>query len=411
VFKNHLKEQNNIGGEIRMKKNKGFTLIELLAVIVILAIIALIAVPVILNIIDKSNKSAFKDTAYGIISAGELYFAEKQLDLNGMETEKTFNLPGDANVEGGIEIKGTVPTGTLKVNTEGKTSLAVSNGRYCITKGYDDTDITITEDLEQCGVSNDEDNVTDNTGSTGEKTLSELATTSTELVVTSVDACAISGTCEVGTAFAIKVNEEETYKFYVIADDGEKVTLIMDRNLGDRVAWVSKTDYNDDTNYGTYGNNNKGPTTVLNYLNSQINSQTSTWDNIDPIEEYTYDNNLNGTTNTYGYQKLTITNGVGILTSQDGTIETELEGTMRARLLTYEEASTLKTNNNETMPTWLYENLSISNTTDAPFGYWVLTAFPSDSSYGRAMNCFGFSFNNVAYETHFGARPVIELTK
>ena len=58
-----------------MKKNKkGFTLIELLAVIVILAIIALIAVPVILNIIDKANKSAFKDTAYGIISAGEYHW-------------------------------------------------------------------------------------------------------------------------------------------------------------------------------------------------------------------------------------------------------------------------------------------------------------------------------------------------
>ena len=50
-----------------MKRNKGFTLIELLAVIVILAIIALIAVPVVMNIIDKANKSAFKDSAYGIL--------------------------------------------------------------------------------------------------------------------------------------------------------------------------------------------------------------------------------------------------------------------------------------------------------------------------------------------------------
>lgn len=42
-----------------MKKNtKGFTLIELLAVIVILAIIALIASPIILNIIQNSQKSA-----------------------------------------------------------------------------------------------------------------------------------------------------------------------------------------------------------------------------------------------------------------------------------------------------------------------------------------------------------------
>lgn len=42
-----------------MKTNtKGFTLIELLAVIVILAVIALIASPIILNIIQNSQKSA-----------------------------------------------------------------------------------------------------------------------------------------------------------------------------------------------------------------------------------------------------------------------------------------------------------------------------------------------------------------
>ena len=42
-----------------MKTNtKGFTLIELLAVIVILAVIALIASPIVLNIIQNSQKSA-----------------------------------------------------------------------------------------------------------------------------------------------------------------------------------------------------------------------------------------------------------------------------------------------------------------------------------------------------------------
>ena len=93
-----------------MKRNtKGFTLIELLAVIVILAIIALIAVPTIMGIINKANKSAFKDTAYGIISAGELYFAEQQLEVNGMTEDKTFDLSDDINVEGGLQIKGEVP--------------------------------------------------------------------------------------------------------------------------------------------------------------------------------------------------------------------------------------------------------------------------------------------------------------
>jgi len=134
-----------------MKNKKGFTLIELLAVIVILAIIALIAVPVIMNILDKSNKSAFKDTAYGIISAGELYFAEQQLELNGMLEDKTFNL-SEANTENGIQIKGEVPNGTMIVSKEGKVALAVYNDRYCITKGFDDTNVTVIEDYEKCNI-------------------------------------------------------------------------------------------------------------------------------------------------------------------------------------------------------------------------------------------------------------------
>lgn len=52
-------------------KRQGFTLIELLAVIVIMAIIALIATPLILNVIDKANQGAFKDSIYGIMKAAE----------------------------------------------------------------------------------------------------------------------------------------------------------------------------------------------------------------------------------------------------------------------------------------------------------------------------------------------------
>ncbi|MBE6144928.1 MAG: prepilin-type N-terminal cleavage/methylation domain-containing protein, partial [Firmicutes bacterium] len=62
-----------------MKRKRGFTLIELLAVIVILAIIALIAVPVITNIIEYARREAFRDSAYGIIEAGNLYFTENLL--------------------------------------------------------------------------------------------------------------------------------------------------------------------------------------------------------------------------------------------------------------------------------------------------------------------------------------------
>ena len=131
-----------------MKKKKGFTLIELLAVIIILAVIALIAVPVVMNIINKANKSAFKDTAYGIISAGELYFSEQQLKPNRMNKPVEFIFPNDID---GLGIKGKLPEqGSMDINEQGKIALSISNGRYCIIKDYEDTDITIHENVEQC---------------------------------------------------------------------------------------------------------------------------------------------------------------------------------------------------------------------------------------------------------------------
>ena len=124
-----------------MKKNtKGFTLIELLAVIVILAIIALIAVPVIMNILTKTRQSAAEDTAYSILKAAELYYAEALLD-NPTEafTDTTFNFPADANVEGGLQLKGTVPTaGAVVVNANGVASVSGSltiNGLTCTQTG------------------------------------------------------------------------------------------------------------------------------------------------------------------------------------------------------------------------------------------------------------------------------------
>ena len=97
------------------KRTKGFTLIELLAVIVILAIIALIAVPVILNIIDKANKSAFKDSAYGVIQAAEYYYAASQLELEGPMS--TVDMP---TTDSRLELKGSIPNGHVWITRYGE---------------------------------------------------------------------------------------------------------------------------------------------------------------------------------------------------------------------------------------------------------------------------------------------------
>jgi len=239
--------------------------------------------------------------------------------------------------------------------------------------------------------------------------------TSTHTCVTNTNTICSSTDIKNGILVNVRVNDNEDYDFYVVSDTGSELTLIMDRNIGNKVAWASKNDYNDDTNYGSSGNNNKGPITVLNYLNSQ----TEGWTNIPAIESYKYDNNLNGTTNIYGYQKLEITNGKGLLTSQDGNTKTELTGISRARLLTYEEATAFgcKTyvsdgSANNSCQSWLYTNLYTSANTSLPYGYWLLTTNPSSSTSARYLHCYGSIDNSVVYNGASNVtRPVIKIKK
>ena len=358
------------------KQTKGFTLIELLAVIVILVIIALIAVPVIMNIINSANKSAFKDTAYGIINAGELYFAEQQLDVNGMSEDETIPLPDTTNTLG---LKGAVPEGSITISKEGKTALAVYNGRYCITKGFGDKDITLTEEYEECK----------NPGVP--IVASDIATTTTEVI--EIPSCITDGSeCSKGTAVALQVNDTETYNFYVIDDTDGKLTLIMDRNLGDNVAWISEADYTtantDSTSCPYTACNDEGPITAV----ATLKERTSGWTNI-LKKEYTYNDD------------------------EERNRYTAFTETMRARLLTEEEATDIRTANNGTMPSWMYVNLKNtgSNTDSAgdnKYGYWISETTPGNTNNARSIyhNNGGIS-NAVVFYFGYGLRPVITISK
>ena len=400
-----------------MKKNKGFTLIELLAVIVILAIIALIAVPVVMNIIGKANKSAFKDSAYGLLKAGESYYTSELLeDVQGITEDKVFTFPN--NIEG-LEFKGSKPTsGSMTVRKDGKVSMAISNGKYCVTKGFDDEDVTISEG--DCGTSN--------VGNTS-KTLSTLATTYTfkkQVVSTSLESdgtvatattyedevinvptCITNKTkCAAGTPVAIKVNATETYKFYVLNDDTTKneVTLIMYRNLysstdenNGNVAWVNKSDYNDDTNYGIYGNNNKGPLTALKVLKER----TRGWTNI-PAYTYILTNDADGLNGSNTYSPIS--------KPATATSESPVEN-VRARLPRREEIYAVNNSTTLTNTPWLYENLY--NTGDNnTYGYWTSTA---DSTYSNDAWYVNYGGAVVSISVHdgsyIGLRPVITLSK
>ena len=145
---------------------KGFTLIELLAVIVVLAIIALITIPQILNVVDKSQRSAFIDSAYGIIEAGKLYYMENINGKNPLERydfeiiNDKFVLEKDSTKE--LKFNGTVPdNGILQLHSNGRIAIAICNKEYCACKGASELKVTLKE--ANCNI-NDETGDIENVG-------------------------------------------------------------------------------------------------------------------------------------------------------------------------------------------------------------------------------------------------------
>ena len=85
-------------------KNKGFTLVELLGVIVVLAILALITIPIISNVITNVRIKSLENSAYGLIEASNLYYAQNgsnniRFDINdnkvsSKDTDKLLSYKG-----------------------------------------------------------------------------------------------------------------------------------------------------------------------------------------------------------------------------------------------------------------------------------------------------------------------------
>ena len=340
-------------------KRRGFTLIELLAVIVILAIIALIAVPVIMNIISSARESAFEDTAYGLIDAGEMYYASSLLE-NGMTSDVEFTIEDGKFVgENKLDVKGSLPTnGKITVTKDGKVAIAVNNGAHCVTKATSESAITTVKYEGSCEY----------------KKAANPIITSTEACITNANETCSEDAIKAGIAVNVKVNEKEEAKtFYVVKDDAttNTLTLIMDRNVDEEtVAWISEKDYGCGEAGTECSTNEKGPITALNYLESK----TSSWTNI-PAKTYTLADDQG---------KYTI-----------GRTD------VRARMLTKTEALSLG------CPVWLYENLS-----NPPYGFWLSSA-DAIIAYGAWFVDSGGLVDSVfvTYGFHCGVRPVIEISK
>ena len=233
----------------------------------------------------------------------------------------------------------------------------------------------------------------------------------------------------------------------IVANDtssNANITLQMDYNLVNSVAWASKADYNDDPNYGSTGNNNKGPITALKALETA----TASWDNSLKLN-YTYDVSLAPS----NYGSLSCTSGT--CTAAGNTITTNL----KARMITAEEmrAITLaagaatgtnadnwnQTNgawyyfsnteyiigrqtsasnsSGSTVLSWLIENTTVDSTSGATnntygdnnTGYWTLTpgTVCADCAHRIAKTGRIYNDGGVSYDTTAGVRPVITIPK
>lgn len=134
-----------------------------------------------------------------------------------------------------------------------------------------------------------------------------------------------------GQLVNVSVNNKTNYDFYVIDDDGEILTLLKRKSLGDIVAWCSRDDkYDVFLAEENADGNIYGPYTALKYLNELTND----WTNIDFINNYNFEN-----PNTWGnkaYLGLNIQEGVITLISNSSTTKI-VPGQARARLLTESE--------------------------------------------------------------------------
>ena len=119
-----------------MNKKKGFTLIELLAVIVILALIVIISVPKILDVIEKSERTAWGESAGLMAKAAELKYSEGS--ITNTESDETYEFENGDFKSGSptLTFKGDKPYSGKIVQEKGKTTLALisKNKKWCAIK-------------------------------------------------------------------------------------------------------------------------------------------------------------------------------------------------------------------------------------------------------------------------------------
>ena len=365
-----------------MRKN-AFTLIELLAVIVLLAIIALIAVPIVINIIDDSKKSSeeqslelYKDTVQKAI-------AKYQMNHPG------FN-PSECSITGTGDIE--CDTITIPIEMNGKKPT--------------DGDVIIKNNKVMIW------NI---------KLENKIYYPKYAKLITDADN---NNEVSIGDKYTYKVNNTDTFNFYVLSIEGDNVSLIMDRNICNdgSITYTSSNNYCRYKWYAAENNNTYGPVTAI----QELYAGTKNWDNVpDMIMNYEDENNKDST--EYGYTSIITSNGETTITGKP-TSNIIRVGTsskpLKARLPIMSEVTSAEcTWINGSCPVWLIENMtyyseandkySMNNNSEAYQniqGYWLQPSYPINNiTLALTISYYGRMGNSETTNGRRGLRPVITV--
>ena len=276
---------------------KGFTLVELLAIIVILAIIVVIIIPKISDSIETSRRGAATTSAYGYRDSVNQYYLLKMaepgifnLDGNYMVGNKGILVQGNDRHE--ISFTGTPPEGGyLYVEdgsvesgclTIGKYKVKLQNGEVATTEKGSCDEFYVCDESNAC--EKKYERIVDNV-----KYFNTEFVQSHPVYFNPVDGSICDEYAETNSNAGVNSG---CMKWYAYSENQDgTVNMILDHNITtDKMAWVSKEDYNDsslplklgvtypsnNSNFPEYdeenGNNSKGPLTALNKLKDATNN-------------------------------------------------------------------------------------------------------------------------------------------
>ncbi len=240
-------------------------------------------------------------------------------------------------------------------------------------------------------------------------------------------------------------------KFFAFLDDenSETVNLILDHNTTNYVAWVSKDDYENNSKavevgitysngtpegtWGTNGNNNKGPLTVL----SQLKTDTQNWsEELETPKSYTA--KWNYSSQDYDYTidysdyraRLITAEEIAKITENDRAKGSDASSGPEENwglgskwfLLDKGTASCYNDRNCDTQNVtskywWLFDNTNCTKygckTADrGTNGYWTSSPHAGYSNYAWKVDYYGSLDTNVVHnDGSFGVRPVITVSK